>query len=175
MKDQIAVSDNYPHATLIKINQEQNEIFYFNFEDDFVEDNIRCIPMCVRFKLDACGIKMQLREWSKISVSERNNLANMKCTTNRDIQNYRNYLKQIIFNKTKNNATELPVERNPLWNNINEIPQSLIERLQEFNWLISLRQWRELSILQRFALMKLCKPGHEHKNFPKAVKEFGLA
>jgi hypothetical protein len=28
--------------------------------------------------------------------------------------------------------------------------------------------------LQRFVLIKLCRPGHENENFPKAVKEFGL-
>jgi len=50
-----------------------------------------------------------------------------------------------------------------------------IGKLKEFDWIISLRQWRELSNLQRFVLMKLCKPGHENKNFPKAIKEFGLA
>lgn len=172
MKEQNKVINNFHDHTLIV--PAQNENVYFNFEEDFVEDNVRCIPMCVRFKLDACGIKVRLREWSKMSVSERNNLAEMKCTTDKDVQNYRNYLKQIIFNKTKNNATELPIERNPLWNNINEIPLPLIQKLQEFNWMISLRQWRELSNLQRFALMKLCQPGHEHKNFPKAVKEFRL-
>jgi hypothetical protein len=40
---------------------------------------------------------------------------------------------------------------------------------------ISLTQWRGLTVLQRFALLKLTRPGHENKNFSKAMKEFGLA
>ena len=44
---------------------------YFNFEEDFVENNVRCIPMIVRFKLDACGIKLKLSEWSKMVIEER--------------------------------------------------------------------------------------------------------
>jgi len=39
---------------------------------------------------------------------------------------------------------------------------------------ISIGQWRNLYLLQRFALLKLCRPGHENRNFPIAMKEFGL-
>jgi hypothetical protein len=39
---------------------------------------------------------------------------------------------------------------------------------------ISTDQWKSLSALQRFALLKLYRPGHENKNFKKALKEFGL-
>ena len=34
----------------------------FVFEEDFVEENVRCIPMTVRFKMDAAGIKLKLAE-----------------------------------------------------------------------------------------------------------------
>jgi len=49
-----------------------NQAIYFQFEKDFVEDGIRCIPMMVRFKLDACGIKLRLKEWSKFSPDKKN-------------------------------------------------------------------------------------------------------
>jgi len=35
-------------------------------------------------------------------------------------------------------------------------------------------RWRQLSELQRFALVKLSHPGHEHRNLPLALAEFGL-
>jgi hypothetical protein len=31
-----------------------------------------------------------------------------------------------------------------------------------------------LNELQRFALVKLSHPGHEHRNLPRALAEFGL-
>lgn len=34
--------------------------------------------------------------------------------------------------------------------------------------------WAELNELQRFALVKLSHPGHEHRNLPRALAEFGL-
>lgn len=147
---------------------------YFNFEEDFIEDNVRCIPMIVRFKLDACGIKLKLKEWSKMVFEERKKLAEFACVTDEDIEQYRKYLQQVIFKRTGNEATDLPVEKNPAWANKNEIPPLLVEKLKELNWYISLPQWQALTNLQRFVLMKLSNPGHEHKNFPNACKEFGL-
>jgi len=54
---------------------------HFLFETDFMEENIRCIPMIVRFKLDTCGIKLKLKEWSKMTVEERENLVTLPCRT----------------------------------------------------------------------------------------------
>jgi hypothetical protein len=47
---------------------------FFNFESDFVE-SLRCVPMCVRLKLDLAGVKLKLNEWSKMDPAERAYLA----------------------------------------------------------------------------------------------------
>ncbi len=148
---------------------------YFYFEEDFIEDNVRCIPMYVRFKLDGCGIKLKLSEWSKMSVEERQQLSAAACTTNQDLLQYRQYLQQLIIQRTGQPATELLIDPAPVWSNIDELPQQLKEQVAQFNWSISLYQWQALSNLQRFALVKLCSSAHENKNLPKAIKEFGLA
>ena len=44
---------------------EPRSIQYFLFEEDFIEKNVRCIPMIVRYKLDTVGIKLQLSQWSR--------------------------------------------------------------------------------------------------------------
>jgi len=147
---------------------------FFEFEEDFVEDNVRCIPMIVRFKLDACGIKLKLSEWSRLTIEERNQLSEMNCSTTEKVLQYRHYLQQLIVNRTGIPVTDLPVEINPLWANANKLPVMLVKKLAEFSWHISLLQWYALDDLRRFVLLKLCKPGHENKNFPKAAKEFGL-
>jgi hypothetical protein len=67
------------------------------------------------------------------------------------------------------------VEDNPAWFNMSDIHYELQEQAKEYNWEISIDKWRSLTNLQRFALLKLSKPGHENKNFPKAMKEFCLA
>jgi hypothetical protein len=42
----------------------------FAFEADFAQD-LRCIPMVVRWKLDRCGIKLKLAHWLKLSLAQR--------------------------------------------------------------------------------------------------------
>lgn len=149
-------------------------IEYFNFEEDFVEKNIRCIPMIVRFKLDKAGIKLKLAEWNKFNVDERVELAKRSCDNEEAIEQYNHYLVALIKERSGKEATELAVDPYPGWADMNKLPGLLQERLKEMGGHISVGQWAGLTNLQRFALLKLCKPGHESKNFPKALKEFGL-
>ena len=64
-------------------------IEYFKFEEEFIEEDVRCIPMIVRFKLDTCGIKLKLAEWSKMTVAERTKLAESPCGTREQIMLYK--------------------------------------------------------------------------------------
>lgn len=150
-------------------------IEYFLFEEDFIEKNIRCIPMIVRFKMDAAGIKLKLAEWAKFRPEERIELAVKKCSTNDEVAMYKDYLTRLVITRAAHPATLMEVDGNPEWSKMNEIPFSLQEKANEFGWKISIAQWASLSDLQRFALLKLKRPGHENKNFPIAMKEFGLA
>jgi hypothetical protein len=147
---------------------------YFRFEEDFMEDNIRCIPMIVRFKLDACGIKLKLREWSQMTMAERQQLAEQPIESHTEKENYRNGLRQLIYQRTREEPTPLAIDPSPAWAITDELPMSIQLKLKETNLQLTLEQWKGLSTLQRFALSKLTRPGHENKNFPKAIKEFGL-
>jgi hypothetical protein len=149
-------------------------IEYFNFEEDFIEENVRCIPMIVRFKMDAAGIKLKLAEWSKFNREERIQLALLPATDNEDAIQYNTYLSNLIEKYTGDKATALTINTYPNWANLQQVPEMLTEKAKEFNLDITIEKWQGLTSLQRFALLKLCRPGHENKNFPKAIKEFGL-
>jgi hypothetical protein len=147
---------------------------YFAFEEDFVEANVRCIPMIVRFKLDACGIKLKLSEWSRFTVTERNELVDRSCITPEAVESYKLFLQSLLLRKTGSPGTEIAVDNEPAWADTTNISPALNEKANEFGWEITAEQWMRLSNLQRFALLKLCKPGHENKNFPRAMKEFKM-
>jgi hypothetical protein len=149
-------------------------IEYFDFEEDFVENNIRCIPMIIRFKMDKAGIKLQLKEWSKFSVEERIALSKMPCDSEEEVKEYNDYLAGLVKDHTCNAATNMVVDPQPAWDNTHFVPIEITEKMDEFSLLISKQQWKTLTQLQRFALLKLSRPGHESKNFIRAVKEFGL-
>ena len=146
----------------------------FDFESDFMEDDIRCIPMIVRFKLDACGIKLKLAEWSRMNSDEREILATSPCDNDAAAIRYRKYLQHLVRYRTGREATPLDIPVNPPWSILSQIPDILTQKLRESNYTISLPQWQDLTVLQRFALIKLASSNHEHKNFSKALKEFNL-
>jgi len=147
---------------------------YFRFEEDFVEDNIRCIPMIVRFKLDACGIKLKLAQWSRFTAQERKQLGDQPCVTAEQIDAYRLFLQRLIAMRTGHDATLLEIEATPAWADSDRILPDLQQQARLIGSEISIPQWKSLGMLQRFALLKLCRPGHENRNFPIAMKEFGL-
>jgi hypothetical protein len=146
----------------------------FVFEEDFIEANIRCIPMVVRFKLDIAGIKLKLAEWSRFTVRDRSQLIQGFCITDGQIASYRLYLQELIRMRTGNKPTDLAVDAYPLWSVLDHVSPELNEKAAGFGLHISDKQWKFLSSLQRFTLLKLCRSGHENKNFEKAIQEFGL-
>ena len=147
---------------------------YFKFEEDFVETNIRCIPMVARFKLDACGIKLKLKEWSSMNEEERTNISEYDCATEDEIQSYRQYVKTVILFRTSHEAQDMEIDQEPAWADKNCVPEIVQQKLSSLDFLLEPVKWKQLNDLQRFVLVKLSRPGHENRNFPIAMKEFGL-
>jgi hypothetical protein len=146
---------------------------FFQFEADFV-DSLRCIPMQVRMKLDTCGVKLKLHHWHEFNQQERQALVEMPCATPREVDDYRDYLQNLVIQHTGEPAKELEIDPHPPWHNAAVIPNNVLEKSQEFNVEIAQKTWESLSPLQRFALIKLSRPSHENKNFLPALKEFEI-
>jgi hypothetical protein len=125
--------------------------------------------------MDAAGIKLKLNEWSKFKIAERISLAILPAANKSEASYYNQYLSGLIKKYTSGEPTALAIEAQPGWNMENNIPEILQQKAKEDSCEITIQQWQQLSKLQRFTLLKLCRPGHENKNFPKAMREFGLA
>ena len=61
------------------------------------------------------------------------------------------------------------------WEDAYRIPAQVIAQAESRNRRIAPDAWARLSPLQRFALIKLSRPGHENHNFIPACDEFGLS
>lgn len=146
---------------------------FFQFEADFV-NNLRCIPMVVRYKLDTCGIKLKLSHWNHFNLAEREALVDLPCTTASEIKTYREFLQDLVIKQTGAPASELPIEENPAWMDGKTISSDVLEKAKEEEVNITIKQWENLSPVQRFALIKLSRPSHENHNFLPAMKEFKL-
>jgi hypothetical protein len=149
------------------------EIVVFEFEKEFVEDRIRCIPMMVRYKLDITGIKLSLAQWSSIAPEERFQLATLPCDNPLELDRYETYLHSLLQRHGLGKAERLhgkdilPFFGGEVFDLVNSRAVELGKRIEP-------EQWKNLTLLQRFALSKLIRPGHESKNFIPALLEFGL-
>lgn len=146
---------------------------FFEFEREFTE-SLHCIPMVVRFKLDTCGVKLKLDHWNHFDRADRITLVELPCQTPEEVQGYRDRLQTMVVAQTGSPAKDLPIDAQPPWFDGDTIPETTLEKAQAAGISLTVTQWKALSPLQRFALIKLSRPSHESKNFLPALKEFQL-
>ncbi len=144
----------------------------FAFEADFTAD-LRCIPMAVRRKLDLAGIKLRLTHWNGLSEAERQRLLVWS-----DDPAALDAMGQWLLERTaamaEGQAKRLkPAVAEP-WQQASELPETLAASCLQLGLTPPEQAWSRLDELERFALVKLSHPGHEHRNLPRALAEFGL-
>jgi hypothetical protein len=146
----------------------------FQFEQDFA-GSLRCIPMAVRFKLDRCGVKLSLRQWSRFGPEERDRMLRLACERREEIEAYRRELEELIQLRSTQPAEYLPIESEPLWADAARVPEQVVQFAAQVQVSPpSSGQWAALSPLQRFTLIKLSRAKHDNINFVPAMREFGL-
>ncbi|HEX7886397.1 MAG TPA: nitrate reductase associated protein [Phenylobacterium sp.] len=152
-----------------------NDNQLFAFEDDFVA-TLRCIPMAVRLKLDRSGIKLSLRQWSRFTREDRRDLLETPCAGEAEIETYRARLVQLVELRASEAAKPLAELPQALWELAGEAPPVVTAYARSVGVPPpTALEWRRLTELQRFALIKLTRDNHDNVNFVPAMREFGLA
>jgi hypothetical protein len=146
---------------------------FFQFEADFVE-SLRCIPMQVRLKLDTCGVKLKLEHWHRFSAAERDRLTQLPCASSDQAMAYTATVQGLVQRVQGAPASTLTIDPAPPWQDGKPVPAEVQAQAALHNVTIGAEPWRSLRPLQRFALIKLSRPGHENRNFYPALVEFGL-
>ena len=151
-----------------------SEPMLFAFESDF-SGTLRCIPMIVRLKLDLCGVKLSLRQWSRFTRDDRAALVEDPCETAAEAAAYGVALAALIADRAGETAVNLPIDPTPAWAETSDVPERVAAYVEGLGLAaLTLGQWGRLSVLQRFALFKLTRPGHDNDNLVPAMREFGL-
>jgi hypothetical protein len=152
-----------------------NDTQLFAFESDFVA-TLRCIPMAVRLKLDLCGIKLSLRQWSRFTRGDRQDLLTTPCGSDAEIAAYRAHLVQLVTLRANEAAKPLAAQPCGQWDNAQQTPAVVTAHARSLGLCPpSQSEWAGLTPLQRFALIKLTRDNHDNINFVPAMQEFGLA
>ena len=146
---------------------------FFGFEADFV-DSLRCIPMAVRLRLDVTGVKLKLNEWSKLGQADRRALAEKSCRGPAEILAYSEALSRLVEKTSGARPSMLSELPEAIWEDASRVPAQVTEQARALGLDLPQSSWASLTPLQRFALTKLSRPGHENRNFLPAMKEFGL-
>jgi hypothetical protein len=71
-------------------------------------------------------------------------------------------------------AKELPPAVDQPWQQERSWPEVVRQSCGQLGLSLQTDGWQRLDELQRFALVKLSHPGHEHRNLPAALAEFSL-
>jgi hypothetical protein len=147
----------------------------FGFEADFAQD-LRCIPMVVRFKLDRCGIKLSLRQWSRLGPENRSMLLTSRCDAPNEVDGYRLRLTSLVESSASGPIVWLEPDCRPIWTDEQNVPPQVIEQAARSGIdPPSNSQWKRLCTIERFALVKLARSRHDNENFLPAMREFKLS
>ncbi|NVN42569.1 nitrate reductase associated protein [Asaia siamensis] len=147
---------------------------FFAFEQDFA-GTLRCIPMRVRLKLDSCGIKLSLRQWSQLPAEIRRDLMHLACESPSEQIVYRDRLIAFIEAHCDEPPKALGANDESLWRETTSVPGCVLAQAEQDDVAPpDLATWKTLHPLQRFALVKLARSRHENENFVPALREFDL-
>ena len=141
----------------------------FAFEQDFI-GNWRCIPLCVRRKLDLSGVKLKLNHWLALTQDQRQQLVDWPDTRDA-LEALRDHLRQCTSSMLCGQVKDLdPVTAAP-WQQGDRLPEELVCAAAVRGIELTPTHWRDISELDRFALCKLVRPGHDHHNLEAAFSE----
>lgn len=146
----------------------------FVFEIEACE-NLKYVPMCVRFNLDFYGYTFSLAEWQALPLDAREMLAGFPAATDGKESGFVSELQRLVqqyLNKTPEKFTPDPASP---WHRVSAIPDSILTQFS----LVELAPmtpdvWSGLSLLKRYVLTKLSARGVKNHCFVPALLEFGL-
>ncbi|WP_175939430.1 nitrate reductase associated protein [Caballeronia sp. BCC1704] len=149
----------------------------FGFEVES-SDNLRFIPLSVRFNLDRFGMRITLDQWQMLPYDDRVLLARFPVEDEIELEkNFDLALEEML--KTHANAAPEKIERDadPVWAHADAVPEAVIRQSSLAGLSVpSLSRWAALDRFQRYALAKLSRNTDKlNHDFLPAMREFGLA
>jgi hypothetical protein len=148
----------------------------FNFEVESSE-NLKFIPMVVRFNLDRFGLRISLEQWQMLPHEDRVLLARFPVEDDTEIEpNFDHALFEMMRTHANIEPEWFTPEDNPAWRDTAAVPDTVLNQAQLASLTApSAAQWARLEPVQRYVLAKLSRKTASNHDFQPAMKEFGLA
>jgi hypothetical protein len=148
----------------------------FNFEIESSE-NLKFIPMVVRFNLDRFGLRISLEQWQMLPHEDRALLARFPVEDDTAIEpNFDHALFEMMRTHANVEPEWFTPEDNPAWRDTAVVPENVLNQALLANLAApGAAQWAQLAPFQRYVLAKLSRKTASNHDFVPAMKEFGLA
>lgn len=147
-------------------------MFYrYRFESEIYPALSR-IPLHVRMKLDLTGVKISLKGWLALSLNEREAICRLPVETAEERKSFTSYLDSLSIRYFGEKAAPAPPITDPPWENLIQIPESVLARSKEAGPTVTLAEWGRWNPCQRYALFKLSISKNEPEQFFAAIREF---
>jgi hypothetical protein len=148
----------------------------FNFEVESSE-NLKFIPMVVRFNLDRFGLRISLDQWQMLPLEDRALLARFPVDEDNAIEpNFDHALFEMLRTHANVEPEWFTPEDNPAWRDTAAVPETIQNQATLANLgAPSVEQWAKLDPFRRYVLAKLSRKATSNHDFVPAMKEFGLA
>lgn len=126
------------------------------------------IPMVVRLNLDLCGLSFGLDDWVGLDLETRIALSSRIADTPEAARHWA----RMVFDCVPA-ARPCDIDPSELLGLDCATPTARINaQLESLDLpILDGAAWRALSTLQRYALLKLSRPGHKNRNFEKVARE----
>ena len=147
-------------------------MFYrYRFESK-IYPSLSLIPLHVRMKLDLTGVKISLKSWLAFSLEERGVLFHLPVETEEERKNFSSYLDFLSRRYFGEGISLVPPMTDPPWEDPGRIPDSVEAKSKETGHAVTLKEWSQWNLGQRYALFKLSISKNEPEQFYEALKEF---
>jgi hypothetical protein len=143
----------------------------FQFEDE-VHQNLGCVPMAVRRKLDRIGLKVSLAQWQALSLGERLAACHLPVASADECEALRTFLDEAVRARSGASAKPLPEAARGDADPPAAPPPLLITNARAEGVELDQSRWDGLDADQRYALLKLGAGPQCSHNFGAALREF---
>ena len=114
-------------------------------------------------------MKLKLNHWLELSQEQRQALVDWPDAADA-LEQLRQHLRACTRSMADGMVKDLPPVSGAPWQQA-ELPAAVQEAATVRGVVLTLEQWTQLSELDRFALCKLARPGHDHHNLEAAFSE----
>ena len=143
----------------------------FKFEDE-IHQNLSCVPMHARRKLDRAGVKISLGQWQALGRGERLAICHLPAESEDECDALRMFIEEAVRNRGAGEAKPLSDEARRAADPPPTPPSRLIDNARAEGVALNQVEWDRLDPDERYALLKLGGGAERSHNLGAALREF---